>query len=218
MKNFKQTIHQWIWIALLIFLGVGIVYPTIGVIALVCMLAPVIVSFFQGRAWCGSYCPRGSFNDVLLAKISFKGRIPALLRHSWFRLTFLVLLMSAFAIQLTFAWGNPAAIGQVFVRMIIVTTLITLALGLIYQPRTWCQICPMGTLARYVTKWRSLTTRPKLVTFQKSACVGCKICNKNCPINIDVYSFKAAGQVTDPDCLKCNACVTKCPKKALTIE
>jgi ferredoxin-type protein NapH len=218
VKNLKQVVHQWSWVTLLIFLSIGIFYPMIGAIALICMLAPVVVAFFQGRAWCGSYCPRGSFNDVLLAKISFKGKTPLLFSNFRFRIIFLVLLMSAFTIQLTYAWGNPPAIGLVFVRMIIVTTLITLVLGLIYQPRTWCLFCPMGTLAHYVTKWRSQTTKPKGVTFQKNACVGCKLCNKNCPINIDVYSYKEEGKVTNPDCLKCNACVAKCPKKALTME
>jgi ferredoxin-type protein NapH len=215
MKNFKQIIHQYVWIFLFAFLGVGIIYPRIGAMALICMLAPVIVAFFKGRAWCGTYCPRGSFNDTILARFSRKQKVPAIMRSSGFRLTFLVILMSAFAVQLTLAWGNPLAIGQVFVRMILVTTLITLILGMIYQPRTWCQFCPMGTMAHYVSKWRSRTAGSHLITFNKDACVGCKICNQNCPINIDVYSFKEAGQVTHPDCLKCYQCVAKCPKKAL---
>jgi ferredoxin-type protein NapH len=218
VENPKQAVHQWSWLALLLFLGVGIFYPAFGVIALVCMLAPVAVAFFQGRSWCGWYCPRGSFNDVLLAKISFKGKVPAFFRSSWFRLTFLTLLLGAFTVQIILAWGNPPAIGRVFVRMIIVTTLVTLALGLIYQPRTWCHFCPMGTLAHYVTKWRSRPDKIKSVTFQKNACSDCKLCSKNCPINIDVYSFKEQGQVSDPDCLKCQVCVAKCPKKALTLE
>jgi ferredoxin-type protein NapH len=215
MKNFKSVIHQWSWIFMLLFLVVGIFNPALGSIALICMLAPVLAAFFQGRAWCGSYCPRGSFNDIILAKISHKGKIPPLYQRFWFRLLFLVLLMSAFAIQLSRAWGNPVAVGQVFVRMIIITTLITIVLGLFYQPRTWCRICPMGTLAYFITKLRLLPIKPKLISFQKNACVGCKICNKNCPMNIDVASFKTTGQVTHPDCLKCNACVAKCPKKAL---
>jgi ferredoxin-type protein NapH len=218
VKNLKQVIHQWAWIILLIFIGIGVFNARIGVIALICMVAPVAVAFFRGRAWCGVYCPRGSLNDVLLSQISFKGKIPALLRYFWFRITFLVVLLSAFAIQFSLAWGNSLAIGQVFVRMIIITTLMTLALGLVYQPRAWCLICPMGTMAHYVAKWRSHTAGLKLVTFQKDACVGCKICNKNCPINIDVYSYKKEGQVTNPDCLKCNTCVAKCPKKALTMK
>ncbi|MGD9155464.1 MAG: 4Fe-4S binding protein [Bacillota bacterium] len=218
MKNFKHTIHQYVWIFLIAFLGLGIIYPRIGAVALICMLAPVFVAFFKGRAWCGTYCPRGSFNDVILAKFSFKGKVPTLLRSTWFRLTFLVLLMSAFAIQLTLAWGDPVATGRVFLRMIIITTLITLILGFIYQPRTWCQICPMGTIAHYVTKWRSQTTRPSQITFNQAACVGCKICTKNCPINIEVHSYKKAGRVTHPDCLKCNQCVAKCPKKALSSQ
>jgi ferredoxin-type protein NapH len=216
MKKWQPIVHQWSWTLLLTFLGLGVIFPRLGVVALICMLAPVVVAFFNGRAWCGTYCPRGSFNDILLAKLSFKGKIPVLLRSSWFRLLFLVLLMSAFAIQLTLAWGKPVAIGQVFLRMIIITTLITLILGIIYQPRAWCQICPMGTLAHYVARWRSRAVSSNLITFNKEACVGCKICTRNCPVNIDVASYKEVGKVNHPDCLKCNQCVAKCPKKALS--
>lgn len=217
MNPGKQMIHQWIWLALLLFLAVGMVYPVIGAIALICMVAPVLVAFFQGRSWCGTYCPRGSFNDVLLSKISFKGKIPALLTQPWFRSTFLILLMSAFAFQLVRVWGNPTAIGWVFVRMITVTTLITLVLGVLYQPRTWCRICPMGTIAKYVAQWRMRFNPFQLITFTNNACVNCKVCTKNCPLNIDVPSYKEKGQVTHPDCLKCSVCVAKCPKKALKI-
>ena len=219
MVNYKDFIHRWVWIVLIIFLGVGIFYPAIGVIALLCMLAPVVVAFFQGRSWCGSYCPRGSFNDNLLAKISFKGKLPALLRSLWFRNTFLVLLMSVFAFQIIAAWGNPSAVGRVFLRMVGVTTLIGLLLGLVYHPRTWCRICPMGTLAYYVGKRRSPSAGFRSVTFKKNnSCNGCMVCVKNCPLQIDVPNFKAAGRVTHPDCLKCRRCVAKCPKKALFME
>jgi ferredoxin-type protein NapH len=218
MQNWKDFIHQWAWIVLMVFIGAGIFYPAIGVVALICMLAPVAVAFFQGRAWCGSYCPRGSFNDSLLAKISLRGKLPPLLMSNGFRITFLVLLMSAFTLQIILAWGNPYRIGQVFVRMIIITTLITLVLGLIYHPRTWCRICPMGTMAHYISKWRSQARGLKRVTFTQNTCTGCKVCTQNCPIHIDVHNYKTAGRVNHPDCLKCRVCIAKCPKKALRME
>jgi ferredoxin-type protein NapH len=218
VEKLKQLIHHWIWIVLIFFLGVGTFYPVIGALALICMLAPVAGAFFQGRSWCGSFCPRGSFNDILLSKVSFKGKTPTLFRQLWFRITFLALLMSAFTVQIIWAWGKPVAIGAVFMRMIMTTTIITIVLGLIYQPRTWCQFCPMGTIAHLITKWRSHSKKLNLVTFKENACIDCKVCTKSCPVNIDVHRYKEAGRVDHPDCLKCSVCVSKCPKKALSIK
>lgn len=217
MKNIKKFVHEWAWVLLVAFCVVGVIYPVIGAIALVCMLAPVVVAFFKGRMWCGNFCPRGSFNDNILSKISLKNKMPHFMKTNWFKLLFLVVLMSAFAVQLAFAWGSAVAIGAVFVRMIIVTTLITIGLGIAYNHRAWCTICPMGTMAHYVAKMESSKKQAKHVTFVADSCVNCKLCTKSCPMDIDVHTFKCNGKVLDGDCLKCNVCVEKCPKKSIHI-
>ncbi len=218
MKKFKELIHNWIWVVLLAFCIIGLIYPVIGVIALICMLAPSLVAIWRGRMWCGNFCPRGSFNDFILTKVSRNKAVPKLLRKKWFRYLFFSILMAAFAVQLILSWGSMAAIGSVFVRMIIITTLLTILLGVIYSSRTWCVICPMGTMAAWVTKFRigSKNSTNKNVTFIKDKCVNCRICNKSCPMGIDVLSYKADGAVNNIDCIKCNKCVYKCPKNSLT--
>ncbi|TCL58800.1 4Fe-4S binding protein [Hydrogenispora ethanolica] len=151
----KQIIHQWAWVILIAFCLIGVAYPVIGAAALICMAAPVVTAFFKGRMWCGHFCPRGSYNDVVLAQFSRRLKLPRLFKGAWFRWTFFGLLMAAFAVQIGLAWGDPWAVGKVFVRMIIVTTLLATVLGLIFQPRTWCGICPMGTLAGAVAQRRA---------------------------------------------------------------
>lgn len=215
-KELKKWIHQRSWVLLVAFCIVGLFYPFIGGLALVCMLAPVVVAFFKGRIWCGNFCPRGSFNDIILARFSTKRKIPAFLRETWFRILVLIGVMSAFIFQLTLAWGNFLSVGRVFVRMIIITTLITIILGLIYKPRTWCTFCPMGTMAYFVSKLKNLKLHIKHIQFNKNDCISCNRCTKNCPINIDVLSYKDEGVISDPNCLKCGVCIAKCPKKALS--
>lgn len=89
MKNNLQGHLYWV---LLTFLIVGLFYPAIGLIAIICMLAPVVVSFFRGRYWCGNFCPRGSFYDNVLAKFSPKKKIPAFFRTNTFRIFVLLLI------------------------------------------------------------------------------------------------------------------------------
>lgn len=218
MAGVKKFIHEWIWVILLIFCVGGLMYPAIGIAAIVCMLAPVVVAFFRGRAWCGSFCPRGSFSDSILTKISMGKYIPKVLKTAGFRVLFLVLLMSAFAVQLTFAWGDAVKVGTVFVRMILITTLLTLILGVVFKPRTWCTFCPMGTMASYVTRMKSSLKAARQVVFHKDRCINCRLCSKRCPMEIEVLEFKEEGSVVHPDCIKCGVCVQQCPRKALEIK
>jgi polyferredoxin len=193
------------------------IFPPLGVAALVCMLAPVVIAFGRGRMWCGNFCPRGSFYDNLLAKISWKKEIPQVFKSLWLKTSLLILIMAAFAIQMVFAWGSIAAVGMVFVRMILITTAIAVILGVVFTQRAWCLICPMGTMAYLVTKHAAFDSKIKYVTFNKEKCTDCKTCSKACPIEIDVLSHKKKGKVTNADCLKCNICVDKCPKKSIRI-
>lgn len=213
----KKYFHKWAWSILVVFCLVGIFYPVIGIIAIICMLAPVVVSIFKGRYWCGNFCPRGSFNDILLSKVSRRNRAPEFLKAKRFKYLFLMLLMSGFAIQLYFAWGSISSVGAVFVRMILITTLLSVFLGTVYNQRTWCTICPMGTLASYVASAKTINKRIKHVTFSKEKCVNCNLCTRSCPMGIDVLGYKDNVKVNHADCIKCGICIGKCPKDSLNI-
>ena len=74
-ENKKKQFHRhfatpglnlyWIIIAYII---VGWFYPVIGLLALICMIGPVMTSIWKGRWWCGNVCPRGNMYDRLLSK------------------------------------------------------------------------------------------------------------------------------------------------------
>lgn len=161
-----KTIKKYAWLVLLLFVVGGIIYPPIGVVAIICMLAPVVTAPFMGRRWCGNFCPRGSLNDTILRKVTFKKGIPKIFKTNGFKIGFLVLLMGSFAIQLWMARGNIAAIGFVFVRMILITTIIDIVLGVIYHQRTWCSFCPMGSMAGWIAKARSWLSKSKSLSIQ----------------------------------------------------
>ncbi|WP_353892831.1 hypothetical protein PRVXH_002210 [Proteinivorax hydrogeniformans] len=57
MAKKKLKLADILWVVFIVFLAIGLVYPIIGIIALVCMLAPVVVGVIKGkRIWCSSYC------------------------------------------------------------------------------------------------------------------------------------------------------------------
>lgn len=208
----KNNIQQYLFWILLIFLAVGLVYPVIGLAAIICMLAPVMMAPYKGRYWCGNFCPRGSFYDNVIAKISPKKPIPDIFRSNGFRVFMVAFIMGVFGIQMYYAWGDLSAMGEVFVRIILITTIVGIVLGVMYHQRTWCSFCPMGTMA----SWFSAKPKPMPLMIENS-CVNCKLCTTTCPLQLSPYDAKGRTEgFTHSDCLKCSRCVEKCPKKALS--
>ena len=85
----KSPSLYWILIA---YLVIGFFYPAIGIIALICMIAPVAFAVRKGRWWCGNACPRGNFYDRLISRYSPHKPIPAFVRRKGFRI-FMVLFI-----------------------------------------------------------------------------------------------------------------------------
>lgn len=186
-------------------------YPLLGYLILLCMFLGIGIGFLNGRKWCDWYCPRGSFYDALIAPLSRKRRIPGPLRKGHFRIGILVFLMLLVSFNLYRRWPDPYKIGLSFVILVTVTTLLGIILAVIFHPRTWCSICPVGTLI-------NLSSRDKcLLRINSELCVECKICAKVCPMQLKPHKFKGTGikTVNDKDCLKCGLCIGACPKSAL---
>jgi len=194
----------------LVIIG-GWFYPLLGFLLFGCMIGAVGVALFKGRAWCDWMCPRGSFFDLVFSKISPKKQIPPILRTRAFRTFMLGLIITVLGGQLYLAWGDPQRMGLAMVRVLTVTTVAGIALALLYHPRTWCHICPMGTMGNWVSRGK----QPLAIN---RSCVSCKICAKACPMQLKPYEFAPGGVMGDRDCIKCSSCVASCPKKALSFN
>ena len=67
----------------------------------------ILLSPILGRFWCGWLCPRGTFLEYLLEKVSQKRTIPDILRSKTFKLFIASILAVMFAMVLLDL--NPAA-------------------------------------------------------------------------------------------------------------
>lgn len=210
MKKFLELWKKYSFVMLIAFIIMGLIDLRFALLAVICMVAPIIVSITRGRFWCGNLCPRGSFYDNVVSKFSNNRKVPKFLKSYYFRAIVVVVMMSMFAMGIKQNLGNLYGIGMVFYRMIVVTTIIGIVLSLFYNHRTWCHFCPMGTIASVISKFR----KNKKVLEVSSSCVSCKICEKKCPLGIVPYDYK--GNVLDhPDCIQCGKCASVCPKKAI---
>jgi len=183
----------------------GIFYPKLGYFLLIVFATLLIISPFKGRWFCGNLCPRGSFNDFWLGKISRKKSIPKFFRNLWLRWFLFILMMGVMVYRIINTNGIIDKIGMVFVTICIVTTLIAILFGIFINPRTWCTFCPMGTVQRHLGK------NKYQIKFKKELCIDCNICNKVCPMYLKVNEI-----THKPDCIKCSRCIVACPKKALS--
>jgi NAD-dependent dihydropyrimidine dehydrogenase PreA subunit len=92
--------------------------------------------------------------------------------------------------------------------MCLVTTTAALVLAVTYASRSWCGICPVGTVAAKVGG-------EKLPLRIASSCRACGICEQACPMQFAIAVHRQAGALPHRDCLKCSTCVKACPSQAL---
>lgn len=210
MKEFLKFWKKYSFTLLIAFIVLGMFDLRFAIVAAICMIAPIIVSIFKGRFWCGNLCPRGNFYDKVVFKFSNKRKPPKFFKSYYFRALILIIMMIVFISGVSKNWGNLYGIGMVFYRLIVVTTIVGIGLSLIYNHRTWCNFCPMGTLASITSKFR----KSKKVLQVSTSCVSCKLCEKKCPMGLVPYDYKG-DILSHPDCIQCGQCVSACPKKSI---
>ncbi len=210
MKKFLNLWKNYSFILLFAFVIFSLFDFRIAIAAVICMVAPILVSIFRGRFWCGNLCPRGSFYDHVVSKFSNHKKVPKFLKSGLFRAFMVVFMMSMFSLGIYKNWGDLYGIGMVFYRIIVITTIVGIILSLMYNHRTWCNFCPMGTIASVISRISKSNHNMQI----SSACVSCKVCEKKCPLGIVPYEYKEK-ILSHPDCISCGKCMTVCPKHAI---
>jgi len=134
-----------IWFLPLIVIG-GLFMPILGYLVVAMMAFFIILSFFKGRYWCWHLCPRGAFLDIVMSRLSPNKAVPRIFTKQWFRWLIFILFIVFLVLRISNTGGNLIAIGSVFVGMCLLTTVLSIILGVTIRHRSWCAICPMGTL------------------------------------------------------------------------
>lgn len=191
----------------------------------------VLISLIFRRSFCGLLCPFGALQE-LFARIGRKiwkkrptipvkaDKILRYLKYFIFALTAVMawrlgrLWMASFdpysayghisAIPETLAEDPLSIIGFILLGITIIGSLI--------YDRFFCKyLCPAGAVFAIIGK-----ISPTKVVRDENVCINCNLCNKACPMNLDVAKMH---RVTSAECINCNECVAVCPKKgALMIK
>jgi len=210
MDNRKQI--QWI-MALFVPLVVigGAFWPMLGWIIVGMIAVFLVLTWFRGRYFCGWFCALGSVFERVVARVSRNREMLPLFRARWFRWLLFGLMMGLLGSRLVMSEGDPEKIGAAFRMMWIVSLGFATFFGIVYKPRTWCAVCPMGTMQGI------LSPRTHLLTVDAS-CRDCRKCAKVCPIGTEPARYRDTGSVPSLDCMRCGNCVVNCPRKALSFR
>ncbi|TCO76489.1 4Fe-4S binding protein [Marinisporobacter balticus] len=144
----KKSHQSWSWILMVLFITLSIVDIRFGLLGFVCIGAPIYHALRgDGKIHCSKYCPRGSILAKFLQNISFENNLPKSFRGKRAKNTLLTVMMVMFSISLYHAFHQPDIIKAVafgVFRLMMVSLVLGVMMGVIFKPRSWCQVCPMG--------------------------------------------------------------------------
>ena len=190
-------------------IALGFFIPWLGFSIFVCMIAGLGISIKQSRKWCDWFCPRGSFLDIFIEPISPQKKLPAWFYSYKFRIAFIACLFGFLGFNIYLAWPSFSAIGFAFVKTLMITTVISIVLGVFFRARAWCVLCPVGTFSGMIGGSKNALK----VDFGK--CLDCTNCERVCPMGLVPYKDKKLGELQSKDCISCKTCISNCPVGAL---
>ncbi len=159
----KIKSHQgWSWILLITFLLLSILDIRFGLLGFICMSAPIYHALRgKGKIHCSKYCPRGSLLGKFLQRLSFENELPLFMKGKKAKNTLLGLMLFMFSLSLYHAGFDSRAIGFAVFRLMTVSLIFGMIMGIIYKPRSWCIVCPMGHATGLIRDFQNQNNREK---------------------------------------------------------
>lgn len=154
MKVVKAKSHmKWSWIFMVLFIVLSIVDIRFGVLGFICMTVPMYHAIRgRGKIHCSHYCPRGSLLGKFLKNISLQNNLPKNLRGKTVKNILLILMMTMFSISLIHAGLSFNRIAFAVFRLMTASLALGIVMGIVFKPRAWCQVCPMGYATGLIKK------------------------------------------------------------------
>jgi polyferredoxin len=177
----------------------------------------MIVSFFGGAWFCGWVCPFGTVQDWigLTGKKLLKKRIiiPHKLERilSWLRYLLLGLSLAGFTASAFLSSSYQIFTGLLagsttYIEWVSWVLLAFFLCSSLLIDRPFCRyFCLEGAGYGLLSMLRIFT-----ITRKTEKCSGCKVCDKACPIQVNISSHS---HVRHPGCINCLNCIQSCPVK-----
>ncbi len=190
-------------------------------------IAMLVGSIFFGRLFCAYLCPAGGLQECAMLvkdappKQGRRNNIKYVTWAVWVAVVVLCYVNRGQIIKVDFFYQTEYGIsianiyGYVIYYGIVALLLLP---ALISGKRAFCHyFCWMAPFMVLGTKLRGLLHLPGVrITAESGKCVSCNICDKACPMSVDVSEAAKAGLIKSAECIQCGACVDNCPKGVFT--
>lgn len=153
-KSWIKSIQGWSWIITIIWMTIANIWKPFGLFGFVCMFTPVIVALSgRGKMYCARVCPRGSFIGFFTRKISIGLKRPKFIKTKTFCWILLCVMMGNFTLLIVRAAPEGIdVLGSTILIFMEIATALGFLFGVIFTPRSWCTICPMGFITGIIRK------------------------------------------------------------------
>jgi polyferredoxin len=178
-------------------------------------VAKLFGPLFFGRGFCGWACWTAAILEWL--PINSKGTISPQLKNIRY-ITFLITVTVPVIMVFFYNYDvrNDYLYKKELLWMLIGNFLYyVVAIALAYRfkdKRAFCKIaCPIAVVMTLTSRFSLLRIRPS-----GNKCVQCGLCNKTCPMDVDVMSAISTGKpVQSTECIYCGDCKVSCPVGAI---
>lgn len=241
MKNQRNRIRSNILIALVVTLPLifsfyspvilawGILNKIITISFLI-FLTWFILSIFMGRSVsCGYTCPYGALQEILGGQILNKK--PQYIKADkvrYFIFAIFIIFVSYFILNGQRISGVDLFASNKIYRVLWITNdhlailipISIIAIGffsITLGNRAFCRyICPQGVLLTLGSKIGRKIGIPSLnLKTAPNNCTNCKLCDKTCPMDLNVSNMVNNNIMDNHNCILCGECIYKCPKEAI---
>ncbi len=194
--------------------------------SMIMFFAMFISSLFLGRSFCGWVCPAGGLQYILgniINKRAKGGRwnwIKYVIWLPWIALIIILAIQSGgfTKIDMLFhtIYGISVANPEAYIIYYTVLILIVL-LSMLAGKRGFCHYsCWMSPFMIIGRKLRNLFKWPSLqLKVEQDKCIHCHLCDKVCPMSLDIENMVNHGNIENAECILCGRCVDICPKKVI---
>lgn len=145
-KRWIVSQQRWTWIITIVWMAIANFWPPFGLYGFVCMFTPILLALTGwGKMGCARICPRGSFIGTFTRRISLGLTMPAWLHSKHFRFVLWAVMMGSFFGLMI--WAVPRGVyttARTVLYFMETATVLAFVAGVVFHPRSWCTICPMG--------------------------------------------------------------------------